>query len=129
MTAGMTSNYAASTTRSTPIYFCEPFEYLVETPEHQLTAEELASRASYEAGWADVAGDRIAGPERQWARLSREVRFLALAPGRMPRPDDPGVKPRHLRWIAAQHVDQLNAYQRARVEDLPGWTYPMVRSA
>jgi len=124
MGIGMTRHGNTSPACSAPIRFWEPFDHLVETPEHELTPEELASRRSFEATWADIAGDSTRGAEHRWARMSREIRFFALALGRLPCSGDPDVAPRHLRWIAAQHPDQLNAYQRACVEALPGWRYP-----
>jgi hypothetical protein len=104
--------------------YWDRFADLTLRSESSLTPDERASLEYFLAADDELLHSSCRGPARRWARMARIVLNLSLRHGRLLREGDEHAYPDALAWIASQHPDDLNAYQRACLEAIPGWTYP-----
>lgn len=102
--------------------FWTPTADLLHRPETTLEPDELSSITFLLAFFDEMDGVGRPSPEKAWARTARQIEQAARELDRIPSLDD-GVPSRHIAWIAEQKTSLLNAFQRARLEAIPGWSW------
>ncbi|MFG6402530.1 hypothetical protein [Microbacterium sp. P04] len=97
------------------------FGPLLLLDEEQLTTDQRASLDYFDAFVDDMDGMRIASAAHRWSRAAREIARFSREQSRLPQAGDPGVKARHVKWMAVQRTADLNSFQQARLNLIPGW--------
>lgn len=103
--------------------FWEPTALLFHRRADDLSADECVSLEYYIAFIDQMDGLPLDNAPRRWCAMAREADRSARQRGGVPEDDDSQVSPELKTWIRAQHRDELNAFQRARLEAIPAWAY------
>ncbi|WP_231924901.1 hypothetical protein [Microbacterium sp. TPU 3598] len=101
--------------------YWEPTAHLLHRPEDTFTADEQASVACLLAFFEEMDGVGPLTEDHLWCRNARDVEVFARRLQRLPiaRDDAPETL---LSWLNVQQSADLNSFQRARLEAIPGWS-------
>lgn len=99
--------------------FWTPTADLLHRQESTLNADERSSVQYFLAFIDEMDGVGRHSPEVQWARTARQIERVARELGSLA----DGATPSQIGWLEAQKIADLDSFQRARLDAIPGWVW------